>query len=65
MKLLKKMVEYTTKDGSKKKAYNLYLMLDNGDLIAIKNAYTKSSKDYYRLLAVAQNYEVLERELPY
>ena len=64
MKLLKKLVEYTSKDGSKKKIYNLYLVLQNGDLIAVKPVYTNSSKDYYRLVAVAEPY-ASDSELPF
>lgn len=66
MKLFKKLVEYTSKkDGSKIKTYNIYLQLENGDLVAIKNAYTNSSKDYYRLLAVAIDMKVLDKEMPF
>lgn len=65
MELFKKLVEYTSKDGLEKKVYNIYLQLNNGDLIAIKNAYTKSSKDYYRLLANAKDLKTLEKDLPY
>lgn len=52
MKLVKKQIEYTTKNGEKKKAYNFYLVFDNGYKVAVKNVY---QNDYASLKILAEN----------
>lgn len=54
MKLLRKKVNYQSKDGKKKSSYNLYLRLDNGMTIPIKNTFKEG---YLPLVFVAENYE--------
>lgn len=46
MKLLKKKIEFTTKEGEKKSGYNFYIEFDNGRRVCIKNSF----KDDYKLL---------------
>lgn len=52
MELLKIKTSYVNSKGDTKSTYNLYLVLPNGDKVAIKSVF---KNDYLKLTAVANN----------
>lgn len=60
LELVKKKVNFKTKEGGEKTIWNIYLKTDTNVLIAIKPAITKDmtgkplSRDYYRLVDLSK-----------
>lgn len=51
LQLLKIKTSYKNSKGESKTTYNYYLLLPNGEKVAIKNVF---KNDYYKLSAVAK-----------
>lgn len=68
MELLKMTKKYTNKEGKEVLFTNLYILLPNGDTIAIKPVFTKGG-DLFKLTANAKRITDLnqneEKELPF
>lgn len=61
MELLKMTKKYTNKEGKEVFYTNLYILLPNGDTIAIKPVFTKGG-DLFKLIANAKRIHDLNKE---